>query len=149
MGQAGAFTRPAIQHRAGQPILDPDNLDRLDRRWAYAFACRAGVELAGQAVAKGCKCFVGYDVPLQLDWDPKELPPQIQSELEHFLAAVVCSLALGEHSELDLKRRLYDLAAPIERWLIANPHSSPGLLVTITQLKDRLVVRLPQPETDP
>lgn len=138
-----AYLRPSIQHRAGEPILDLDNLDRLKGRWVYAFACRAGVELAGQAVQQGCPLFVGYQVALQLDWSLDDLPPEILAAFERFLSATLLELADGRTDRERIGRRLYELAEPVEQWLIAHPEVGQGVMVLMAQLKGRLVIRAP------
>lgn len=142
------YTRPAILHRAGDPILDAYNLKVLSGRWAYAFACRSGVELAGQAVQQGCTCFVGYEVALQLDWNPEDLPIEVRADLERFLTATVRAIARGERDADAIGRALFALAEPVELWLHEHPGTAQGIEILLTQLKNRLVLRLPVPDLD-
>ena len=123
----------------GAVLIDGTSVHLLDGRWAYAFACRCGVELAGLAVHAGCRVFAGYEAAVIVDWDPSGAP-EIEAVTADFLTAVPVALASGETRRSALVELLNPMAEKLMLWCSENP-GSYGLEILAQQLLERLVVR--------
>lgn len=123
------------------PILDADNADRLRGRWAYAFACRSGVELAAIAAHHGCDAYVGYEAAVIVEWSPDDIPDVVRSEFAELLSEAALLLATGERDQRALRTKLLAKAGPLQLWCIDHPGASRGLEITLQQLCRRVVLR--------
>lgn len=122
-------------------VLDAGNIHLVNGRWVHAFACRAGVQLAAEAVAAGAACFAGYRSRLLIEWDPDEIPEPIRADFVQLVTQTTLELARGVHDEKVLLRAAADAQARIMEWCDANPEQASGLQIMAQQLLFSLVVR--------
>ena len=132
----------AVYGHDGQPLLDAASSGQLSGTWVHALACLCGVELAGQAVHAGVKCFAGYTIQLIVDFDPNMLAPPVRAAL----AALVCSttqmLHDGEVDELAFQRQArHRLDAVQDAILQSGTDDDRYVGIFAGQLARRLVVR--------
>lgn len=144
----GHGEKEAIFGDAGASALDHFNASILRKRWAHAVACRAGVELADDAVDAGASCFAGYDIAIHTDWDPDDMPESARLRLEALVTCVSRALADGTRGQQGLRVIASRAADALVAWCLENPDAGnhEGLEITAHQLASRLVVR---PELDP
>jgi hypothetical protein len=127
----------------GVAVLDTANLHVLRARWVHAFACRAGVQLAAEAVAAGAVCFAGYRSSLLIDWDPRDIPQPIYADFVQLVTQTTLELARGVHDDRALVRAAIEAQARIMEWCDAHPEQANGLQIMAQQLLSSLVVRRP------
>jgi hypothetical protein len=128
----------------GTDALDRDNCGMLNNRWAHAFACNTGVELANHAAQRGARCFVGYGTRLLVEWEPAALPGGLVPLVVELVTVVTSQLSNEVFDDRTLRARVSRAADAITTWLEANPagaHAVWGLALLAQQLVDRLVVR--------
>lgn len=141
-----AFFGHGSEHRlldqGDAAALDRDNVHLVRGRWVHAFACRAGVELAGYAAAAGSSCFVGYESALIQEWDPDHIPQEIRSAFIQLITQTTLELARGIcHADLLRGGALVDAQEIVIAWCDEHPGDAPGLEILAHQLVARLVVR--------
>lgn len=122
-------------------VVDETNLALLRGRWVHAFACRAGVQLAGSAAAAGVRCFAGYESALIVEWDPDAIPLQIRGAFFELVTQTTLELARGVHDVTTIRRAARDAQAEVIAWCDEHPGEAPGLEIMAQQLLARLVVR--------
>jgi len=112
-------------------------------RWGHAIACRSGTEMAAQACAYGAECFVGYDISLRVEWDPDELPDDVEPLVADLVTRTTRNLASGIRDERRLRADVAAIAEEIADWCMKNPERSRDLYLETTahQLVARLVYR--------
>ncbi len=126
-------------------VLDRDNIHIACDRWVHAFACRAGETLAGEAMAAGVSCFVGYDCSLVFEWEPGEIPQPIRAAFTELVTQTTIELARGARDLSSLRRAALLAQAAVVIWCDENPDQANGLEITAQQLLNRLVVRAISP----
>lgn len=128
-----------------QHALSSDNVRHLWARWGHAIACRAGVELPGWAVHHGWHCFVGYDAPLLVEFQPAQLPPEMALRLATLVTTVSAQLAQGVFERAALRRHASQAADDLVLWIddfgAPEHHMVRVFAESLTRL---LVVRVPE-----
>lgn len=127
------------------PALDADNVAILREKWGHAVACYAGEELAARACMEenGAECFVGYDVALEVEWRPDQIPEDIVPLFTDFVTRTTCNLAAGMRGQRALMRSANEVADAIRAWCLDHPELAQGLGLeaTLSQFVKRLVYR--------
>lgn len=124
------------------PALDADNVAILSGKWGHAIACYAGEELGARACLEenGAECFVGYDVALEVKWQPGQLPAAIVPMFIDLVTRTTCNLAEGIRGHRALIHSVNDVADKIRIWCLDHPEQAQGLglEVTLSQFVKRL-----------
>lgn len=127
-------------YAASGAVLDVHNLNLLRDRWAHAFACRAGEQLAAEAVAAGATCFAGYRSRLLLQWEPEDIPEPIRDDFVRLVTQTTLELARGVRDIALLLRAAADAQARIMAWCDDHPDEAGGLQIMAQQLLFSLVI---------
>lgn len=124
----------------GRPALDRDNLGCVRTEWVHAIACLTGCELVPAAVGHAA-LFVGYRVPLIVEWSVEELPDELRERLAYLVTATTLALLAGVRRKADLQRRAAQAADEVTFWLLENTAEGYlGIHILAEQLVDRMVV---------
>lgn len=121
----------------GCPLLDRYNCDLLAGTWFYAFACRAGVELAACA-APPATIAAGYTVPLIVEFDPGLLSGELLTRFVDFVVAVPVLLATGETDARAIAREVEARAERVAELFVEDPAPPAGIEIALQQLSRRL-----------
>jgi hypothetical protein len=131
--------RDTILGSDGVPALDPANMHLLHRRWAHAFACNTGRELARAAI--DADLFVGYDVAIPVGWTPGALPEPVRERLLALVTATTFALLEGVRAKEELQRRAEAAAEALVACLIDDgTEAHDDLQALAEQLVQRLVL---------
>ncbi len=128
----------------GRDALDVGNIPLASARWIHAVACLTGLEL-GPASASHVDVFVGYRIPLIVEWDIEALSPELKERLARLVTATTLALLEGIRTKQELQQRASAVADDIAAWLLENSSDSAhlGLHVLAETLVDRMVTSRP------
>ena len=124
----------------GREALDAGNIRLVGARWVHAMACLTGLEL-GPASIEHVDLFVGYRIPLVVEWEIATLPTGLQEHLARLVTATTLALLAGIRDKVELQRRASEVADEIVGWLLENTAEGEhlGLHVLAETLVDRMV----------
>lgn len=131
----------AVLGADGREALDVGNAACVGPRWAHLMACHTGRELIpGCASHPGL--FVGYEVPLVVEWSVEDLPEDLRGTLARLVTATTLALLAGRTAKADLQGRVSAEADALTAWVVDHPEAgaSLGLCVFAQQLVERMVL---------
>ena len=102
------------------PLLDGGDISLIGHRWFHAFACLTGNTLAFDAVDHGVAAYLGYNIAVNVEWEPLQLPTEVAARLRDLVTTATLMLALGERSRQSIGRAVRSAAIRLQR--AANSH---------------------------
>ncbi|MCA9682545.1 MAG: hypothetical protein KC457_10150, partial [Myxococcales bacterium] len=75
-----------------------------------AFACLSGNTLAFDALNLDVAAYLGYNIAVNLEWDPSVLPPEVAATLRDLVTTATVMLARGERSRSAIGRAVREAA---------------------------------------
>lgn len=122
-------------YRHGALLLGRENVRLLRGRWLHAFACLSGDTLCYDAADAGASAYLGYRVPVIVEWDVSSLPEELCALLEALVTAATLELACGERSRRTLRARVRAASERLTEWLDLHVETYASLsLATIMGL---------------
>lgn len=130
----------AVMGSDRREALDLANLHLLHRRWAHAVACLTGKVLV--PAATHADVFVGYDVPLIVNWTVADLPAELSDRITEMVTATTLGLLQGLRTKVDLQRNAARAAEAVSEWLLENADEGDhlGVHILAQQLVERMVL---------
>jgi hypothetical protein len=122
----------------GAPALDRDNLHLTRGRWVHAIACYAGAEFGALAGDAGAACFVGYDCALNVQWEPTDLPAEVEPLMRDLVTVTTRNLVRGVHDLRALKADAARIADEITTWCEEHAEEAGWLMIMAQQLVSRM-----------
>ena len=136
--------RAALLDGDGRAVVDRHNIGLLQARWAWLHACWTAHELAALAVDAGATCFAGFDIPVDVGWQPHEIPFSLRATFEQLLTEVPSRLAAGVRDKAALRAAVLPLVDAVLDFAADHPDDAPpGIQTAAQQMLHRLVIRLP------
>jgi hypothetical protein len=102
------------------PILGIEQIALLGPRWFHAFACLSGNSLCKHAANAGVAAYLGYNVKVNVTWDPSELPEELRQLLQELVTVATTCLASGERSRSTIRRRVKEVSDRLIDWVDRN-----------------------------
>lgn len=92
------------------PLLDRNDISLVGPRWFHAFACLSGNTLAFEAVDLEVAAYLGYNIAVNVEWEPLRLPAEVAARLRDLVTTATIMLALGERSRQAIGRNVREAA---------------------------------------
>lgn len=102
------------------PIVGLEQVRLLGDRWFHAFACLSGQTLCRDAANAGAAAYLGYRVPVIVEWEVPQFPDELRVLLEDLVTAATLQLTLGQRSRDAIRRRVRDASDRLIDWLDRN-----------------------------
>lgn len=99
------------------PLVGPEQLGLLRDRWFHAFACLSGDSLCHDAAHAGAAAYLGYAVPVVVEWEDASLPDELRVLLERLVTAATLQLAHGERSRSRIRELVRAASDELVAWL--------------------------------
>lgn len=104
---------------AGEPValLDVEGARRIGPRWFHAFACWSGVTLGPEAAKSGAAAYLGYRVPVVVEWDIEDIPAELGRLLQELVTVATLALAAGQRSRSAIRREARAISDRVLEWM--------------------------------
>lgn len=126
------------------PLLAIEDLLAIRRRFFVAFACLSGQELGMAAPSAGVGAYLGYRVPISVNWTLERLPADLVAMLSDLTTQGSCLVATGERSRSVVRARVRELSDRIldhlDRESLEHDADQWGLVLLATSLHRDLVL---------
>lgn len=135
-GREHLLYRQRDQSGAPVSLFGLQNVGRLGARWFHAFACLSGDTLCRDAARAGAAAYLGYRVPVVVEWEVSRLPDELLALLEDLVTVATILLASGQRAREVIRRRVRDASDRLLEWLDTNEEASaPIAWIELTGLQ--------------